>query len=43
VIQAMVVVSAAKNKDAARALLQYVKSAEAQKTLQASGFGAPPR
>lgn len=43
VVQAMVLVSASKNKDAGRALLQYVKSAEARKTLQAFGFGPPPQ
>ncbi len=42
VIQAAVVVSAAKNKDAGRTLLQYLKAPEARKTLTAFGFGPPP-
>jgi molybdate transport system substrate-binding protein len=42
VIQAAVLVGAAKNTDAGRALLRYLKSADAQKTLQAFGFAAPP-
>jgi molybdate transport system substrate-binding protein len=41
VIQAAVIVSASKNKDAARALLRYLKGADAQRTLAASGFTAP--
>jgi len=41
VVQAAVLVSASRNKEAGRALLQYLKSAEAQKTFAAFGFGAP--
>jgi molybdate transport system substrate-binding protein len=43
VVQAAVLVSAAKNKDAGRALLQYIRGAEARTTFDAFGFGAPPR
>ncbi len=42
VVQAAVLVSAAKNKDAGRALLRYLKGAEARKILQAFGFAPPP-
>jgi molybdate transport system substrate-binding protein len=43
VVQAAVVVSTSRHKDAGRALLQYIKSAEARQTFAAFGFGAPPR
>lgn len=43
VVQGMVIVSASRNKSGARALLQYVKGPEAQRTLHVLGFGAPPR
>lgn len=43
VVQAAVLVSASRNKEAARALLQYIQSAEARQTFAAFGFGAPPR
>jgi molybdate transport system substrate-binding protein len=43
IVQGAVLVSSAKNKAAGRAFLQYLKSAEAQQTFAASGFGPPPR
>jgi molybdate transport system substrate-binding protein len=43
VVQAAVVVSASTNKDAARALLRYLRTADAQRTLSGFGFAAPPR
>ena len=43
VVQAAVLVSTSWNKDAGRALLQYIKSPEARQTFAAFGFGAPPR
>jgi molybdate transport system substrate-binding protein len=43
VVQAAVLVSASRNKEAGRALLQYLKGAEARQTFAAFGFGAPPR
>jgi molybdate transport system substrate-binding protein len=43
VAQAAVLVSASRNKDAGRALLQYIKSAEARQTFADFGFGEPPR
>jgi molybdate transport system substrate-binding protein len=42
IVQAGVLVSASTNKDAGRAFLRYLKSAEALKTLAAFGFGPPP-
>jgi len=43
VAQAAVLVSTSRNKDAGRALLQYIESAEARQTFAAFGFGPPPR
>jgi molybdate transport system substrate-binding protein len=43
VVQAAVIVSASKHKEASRALLEYIKGAEAQKTFRAFGFAPPPR
>ena len=43
VVQAAILVSTSRNKDAGRALLQYIKSAEARQTFAAFGFGPPPR
>jgi len=43
VVQAAVLVSASRNKDAGRALLQYLRSAEARRTFAAFGFGPPPQ
>jgi molybdate transport system substrate-binding protein len=41
VVQAVAIVSASKNKDNARALVEYLKSAEARTILQAFGFEVP--
>ena len=43
VVQAAVLVSASRNKEAGRALVQYLKSAEARQTFAAFGFGSPPQ
>ena len=43
VIQAVVLVSSSPNRAAARALIDYIKSAPARATLAAFGFGPPPR
>ena len=42
-VQAAVLVSASQNKEAGRALLQYIKSPEARQTFVAFGLGATPR
>jgi molybdate transport system substrate-binding protein len=43
VVQAAVLVSTSRNKEAGRALLQYIRTAEARQTFATFGFGAPPR
>jgi molybdate transport system substrate-binding protein len=42
VVQAAVLVSTAKHSAAGRALLQYLKSTEARKTMESFGFDPPP-
>jgi molybdate transport system substrate-binding protein len=43
IVQAAVLVSASKNREAGRALLEYLKSADARQLFEAGGFGPPPQ
>jgi molybdate transport system substrate-binding protein len=43
IVQAAVLIAASKNKDAGRALLQYLRGDAARKTLAAFGFGPSPQ